>query len=61
MLFRSGIELALVCRDQRARADALPMLVTAGVCLGSDFVMGFALGLAVALLMRLPFFRPDEG
>lgn len=60
MLAVSGVELALVCRDQRARADALPMLITAGICLGSDFALGFAVGLAVALLMRLPFFRPEE-
>ena len=59
MLGVSGVELALVCRDQRGRSDALPMLVTAGVCLGSDFVLGFAVGLAVALLMRLPYFRPE--
>jgi len=60
MLAVSGVELALVCRDQRARSDALPMLVTAGICLGSDFALGFAVGLAVALVMRLPFFRPEE-
>lgn len=60
MLGISGIELALVCRDQRARSDGLPMLVTAGVCMGSDFLLGFAVGLAVALLMRLPLFRPEE-
>ena len=60
MLAISGIELALVCRDQRARSEALPMLVTAGICLGSDFLVGFAIGLAVALLMRLPAFRAEE-
>lgn len=36
------------------------MLVTAGICLGSDFLLGFAVGLAVALLMRLPPFRAEE-
>lgn len=61
MLGISGVELALVCRDQRARSDALPMLVTAGICLGTDFLLGFAVGLAVALLMRRPFFRAEEG
>ena len=60
MLAISGVELALVCRDQRGRSDAIPMLVTAGICLGSDFLLGFAVGLAVALLMRLPFFRAQE-
>jgi MFS superfamily sulfate permease-like transporter len=60
MLAISGVELALVCRDQRARREALPMLLTSGVCLGSDFLVGFAVGLAVALLLRLPFFRPEE-
>jgi MFS superfamily sulfate permease-like transporter len=60
MLGISGVELALVCRDQRARNEALPMLVTAGVGLGSDFLWGFAVGLAVALLLRLPFFRGEE-
>jgi MFS superfamily sulfate permease-like transporter len=60
MLAISGVELALVCRDQRVRSDALPMLVTAGICLGSDFLVGFTVGLAVALLMRLPLFRSEE-
>jgi MFS superfamily sulfate permease-like transporter len=61
MLAISGVELALVCRDQRARSEALPMLVTAGIGLGSDFIVGCAVGLAVALLMKLPLLRAEEG
>jgi MFS superfamily sulfate permease-like transporter len=54
MLAFSGIELALVTRDQTERDAAFTMLLTAGACLGFDHVgVGFAVGLVLALLLRL--------
>jgi MFS superfamily sulfate permease-like transporter len=57
MLGFSGLELALVCRDQTRRPDAFIMILTAGACLGlNDVGKGFVLGLIVAWLgMAGPF------
>jgi hypothetical protein len=54
MLAFSGIELALVTRDQTDRDAAFTMLLTAGACLGFDHVgVGFAVGLVLALVLRM--------
>lgn len=54
MLAFSGIELALVTRDQTRRTEATIMLLTAGACLGADNVaLGFVLGLLLAWALRL--------
>jgi hypothetical protein len=61
MLAISGLELALVCRDQVGRSDASVMLLTAGACLGlNNIALGFALGLAVGWCLRLGAFWPRE-
>jgi MFS superfamily sulfate permease-like transporter len=61
MLGFSGIELALVTRDQTDRTSSFVMLVTAGACLGlGDIALGFGLGLGLALLMRLKDFGFDD-
>lgn len=53
MLAFSGIELALVTRDQTDRDAAFTMLLTAGACLGFDHVgVGFAVGMVLALVLR---------
>jgi MFS superfamily sulfate permease-like transporter len=58
MLAFSGIELALVTRDQTRRTDAFTMLLTAGACLGLDNVaLGFVLGLLLAWCLRFRSFR----
>ena len=49
LLLFSGIELALVCRDQRARADLAGMVLTAGVCMAANTAAGFILGWMLAL------------
>jgi MFS superfamily sulfate permease-like transporter len=54
MLAFSGIELALVTRDQVGRTESFVMLLTAGACLGADSVaLGFVLGLVLAWALRL--------
>lgn len=53
MLAFSGLELALVARDQREKSDAFVMLATAGVGLAFNHIaLGFAVGLALALVLR---------
>jgi MFS superfamily sulfate permease-like transporter len=60
MLAFSGIELALVTRDQTDREAAFTMLLTAGACLGFDHVgVGFAVGIALALVLRFLGRRAD--
>ncbi|MCL5280156.1 MAG: putative sulfate/molybdate transporter [Planctomycetes bacterium] len=64
MLAFSGMELALVCRDQTSRADAFAMLLTAAACLGlNNIALGFLLGLAMTWGLRLGLFHiegPEE-
>jgi MFS superfamily sulfate permease-like transporter len=61
MLAFSGMELALVCRDQTSRTDAFTMLLTAAACMGlGNIAFGFVLGLAMAWLLRLGPFRVEE-
>ena len=61
MLAFSGLELALVARDQTARADAFTMILTAGACLGlNNIALGFGIGLALSWGLRLGSFRVEE-
>ncbi len=61
MLAFSGIELALVTRDQTGRTEAFIMLLTAGACLGADSVaLGFVLGLVLAWFLRLESFTVER-
>ena len=60
MLGFSGVELALVARDQTARAPAFTVLVTAGACLGLNLALGFLIGLSLELLLRLRSFRLED-
>jgi MFS superfamily sulfate permease-like transporter len=65
MLAFSGMELALVCRDQTRRTDAFSMLLTTAVCMGlNNIALGFILGVAMAWCARLGLFRlehPENG
>ena len=61
MLSFSGIELALVTRDQTDRGAAFAMLLTAGASLGlGDISFGFILGLVAALLLRVTASRSER-
>lgn len=58
MLAFSGMELALVTRDQTERTDAFIMFLTAGTCLGLDHIaLGFGLGFVLAWCLRLFQFK----
>jgi len=61
MLAFSGMELALVCRDQTSRTDAFAMLLTAAACLGlKNMALGFVLGWAMAWCLRFGLFRIED-
>ena len=51
LLLFSGLELALVCRDQRARGDFFVMLITTGACLAINTAIGFVIGWLMAGLL----------
>jgi MFS superfamily molybdate transporter len=61
MLAFSGMELALVTRDQTRRGDAFTMLFTAATCLGlNNIALGLGLGLGLAWCQRLSLIHLDE-
>ena len=57
LLLFSGLELALVCRDQGARLDFFVMIVTAGASLAVNTAIGFAVGWVIASLLIRGIFR----
>jgi hypothetical protein len=60
MLGFSGVELALVARDQTKRQDAFLALVTAGISLAvNNLAVGFAVAIAIATALRSRFFTVD--
>ncbi|MBI5362588.1 MAG: sulfate transporter [Planctomycetes bacterium] len=62
MLVISGVELALVARDQHSRADAFVVVATAAACIGLGHIgLGLLLGLVLGGLLRLGWFRAEEG
>ena len=61
MLAFSGMELALVCRDQTKKTDAFSMLITAGACLAlNNIAFGFILGLILTWCIQFRAFRVEE-
>lgn len=52
LLIFSGLELAVVCRDQTARNDFFIMVLTAGVCVAANVAVGFLVGWAVAVIVK---------
>ena len=51
LLLFSGLELAMVCRDQRTRAEFFVMLVTAAACMAVNTGVGFVVGWTMAGLL----------
>jgi len=52
LLAFAGVELMLVCRDQKAARDIVVMLMAATVCVVTNFATGFLFGWAVVALIR---------
>jgi MFS superfamily sulfate permease-like transporter len=60
MLAFSGMELALICRDQTTRTDAFAMFLTAAACLAlNNIALGFLLGLGLVWCLRLRWLRVE--
>lgn len=57
LLLFSGLELALVCRDQKARVDFFVMVLTAGICVALNIGLGFVVGWIMAVLLSRGVFR----
>ncbi len=59
LLLFSGLELALVCRDQRTRVDFFVMLITTGACMAVNTAVGFVVGWLMAGLLVWGVFRVE--
>jgi MFS superfamily sulfate permease-like transporter len=57
LLLFSGLELAMVCRDQTSRVDFFVMALTAGACMALDAAAGFVVGWAMAAALIWGVFR----
>jgi hypothetical protein len=57
LLLFSGLELALVCRDQTQRVDFFVMVLTAGACMAINTAAGFVIGWVMAALLIWGVFR----
>ncbi len=57
LLLFSGLELAMICRDQRTRVDYFVMLITAGACMALNTAIGFVIGWTMAALLARGIFR----
>ena len=57
LLLFSGLELALVCRDQKSRVAFFVMLITAGACMAVNTALGFVVGWVMAVLLVRGVFR----
>ncbi len=52
LLIFSGLELAVVCRDQTQRENFVVMVLTAGVSVTANVAIGFLTGVAVTIIFR---------
>ncbi|MHC4092765.1 MAG: putative sulfate/molybdate transporter, partial [Planctomycetota bacterium] len=57
LLLFSGLELALVCRDQNTKVDFFVMVLTTGACLATNTAVGFVVGWLMAGLLIWGVFR----
>ena len=60
LLIFSGLELAIVCRDQTAKVDFFVMVLTAGACLAVNTALGFVVGWLTAGLLLWGVFRIEK-
>jgi len=52
LLLFSGLELALVSRDQTTKDKFLVVIITAGVCLAVNIAVGFVIGWAISFVIK---------
>ncbi len=52
LLVFSGLELAVVCRDQTQKQNFMVMILTAGVSVAANVAFGFLIGVIVAIILR---------
>lgn len=57
LLLFSGLELAMVCRDQTAKVDFFVLLITASACMAVNTAVGFVVGWLMAGLLVWGVFR----
>ncbi len=57
LLLFSGLELALVCRDQTKRVEFFVVALTAGACMALDMAVGLVVGWAMAAALIWGVFR----
>ena len=60
LLLFSGIELALMGRDQRSPGNFFVMVLTAAVCLGINTAVGFLVGWAIGALLASKRSRSEK-
>lgn len=60
LLVFSGLELGLVCRDQKTRVDFFVMLITTGACMAINTAAGFLVGWVMAALLVWGVFRIEQ-
>ena len=52
LLVFSGLELAVVCRDQKQKENFIVMVLTAGISVTANVAVGFLSGIIVAIILR---------
>ncbi len=60
LLLFSGLELALICRDQTAKVDFFVMIITTGACLAVNTAVGFVVGWVMAVLLIRGVFKIEK-
>ncbi|MFH1419704.1 MAG: molybdate transporter family protein [Planctomycetota bacterium] len=60
LLLFSGMELAMVCRDQHSRGPFFVMVLTTGTCIAVNTAVGFVVGWIMAALLARGIFRIDR-
>jgi hypothetical protein len=59
LLVFSGLELAIVCRDQKQKENFMVMVLTAGISIVANVAIGFVSGVLVILILRR-LMKPDN-
>jgi MFS superfamily sulfate permease-like transporter len=60
LLLFSGLELALICRDQTSKVNFFVMILTAGACMAVNTAVGFVIGWVMALALLRGVFKIEQ-